>query len=362
MRFHTTAGITAGIAIATVVAQAGFAVPARAATAAAVTIERDVVTITGTANRDVISVRMNPTQLLVDFGFDGTVDAQIPRSRYRQVRILAGAGDDGVSVVGTGDVPVTISGEAGNDGIGVVGVAGATGTDDAPTVLSGDDGNDNLIAATPGQINILAGAGNDRVDAAGPGAGAQIISLGEGDDRLRRPFNAPAGTGRDTVDAGTGRDTLELEGTFSTESLALSAVRGHLVIDHDARTRIVADGVEDVTYIGFGGLDEGGSGDAVAVNDLAGTGVTRFTADFSAGRGSTEPNNSADTLTVRGTPGTDHITVTGSKTNVLVSGLTPTVAAIFLQPEDFLLIDTLEGNDTVDSSGLQRGLVQLLVR
>jgi hypothetical protein len=38
------------------------------------------------------------------------------------------------------------------------------------------------------------------------------------------------------------------------------------------------------------------------------------------------------------------------------------VAAVFLQPEDFLLIDTLAGDDVVDSSGLQPGLVQLLVR
>ena len=65
---------------------------------------------------------------------------------------------------------------------------------------------------------------------------------------------------------------------------------------------------------------------------------------------------------MRGTPGVDHIAVSGSKANVLVSGLTPVVSAINLRPEDFLLIDTLAGDDVVDSSGLQPGLVQLLVR
>jgi hypothetical protein len=105
-----------------------------------VTLERGVVTITGTAARDVISIRMDANELVVDFGFDGTVDAQIQRSRYQQVRVLAGEGDDGVSVTGTGDVPVMISGGAGNDALGVVGNIGETGTGDAPTTISGDDG------------------------------------------------------------------------------------------------------------------------------------------------------------------------------------------------------------------------------
>ena len=37
------------------------------------------------------------------------------------------------------------------------------------------------------------------------------------------------------------------------------------------------------------------------------------------------------------------------------------IAAINLASADTLRIETLAGNDTVDSSGLQRGVVQLLV-
>jgi hypothetical protein len=37
------------------------------------------------------------------------------------------------------------------------------------------------------------------------------------------------------------------------------------------------------------------------------------------------------------------------------------VTAINLAPTDTLRIETLAGNDTVDSSGLQRGRVQLVV-
>ena len=71
------------------------------------------------------------------------------------------------------------------------------------------------------------------------------------------------------------------------------------------------------------------------------------------------PNNSADQLTVRGTAATDNFTVIGSGANVTLAGLTPTVTPINLDAQDTLRIETLAGTDTVDSSGLQRGLVQL---
>jgi hypothetical protein len=46
-----------------------------------------------------------------------------------------------------------------------------------------------------------------------------------------------------------------------------------------------------VTWFGFGGLD---AGDAVAVNDLSGTDVVRFTPNFTDPLDNTGPNNSAD--------------------------------------------------------------------
>jgi hypothetical protein len=150
-----------------------------------------------------------------------------------------------------------------------------------------------------------------------------------------------------------------MEGTFASESLSLSASAGHLIVDHELRDRIDADNVEDVSYLGFGGLDE--SGDAVAVNDLTGTDVTRFTPNFSSSQNGTAPNNSADALTVRGTAGVDHIALSGSATNITVAGLNPTVSTVFLQPQDTLRIETQAGNDTVDTSGLRPGLVQLQV-
>lgn len=169
------------------------------------------------------------------------------------------------------------------------------------------------------------------------------------------------GTRSDLVDGGTGQDTLEMQGSFASEAVSLSADAGHLVVLHELRDRIDADSVEDVTWFGFGGLDESGSGDQVAVNDLSGTDVVNFTPNVSSPSDSPAPTNSADQLTVRGTVGDDHITVSGSGANITVAGLTPTVNPVLLDSQDVLRIDTLDGTDTVDSSGLQTGLVQLQV-
>jgi hypothetical protein len=97
------------------------------------------------------------------------------------------------------------------------------------------------------------------------------------------------------------------------------------------------------------------------VNDLSGTDVVRFTPNFSSPQDPAAPNNSADILTVRGTAAIDHITVNGSGANTTVAGLTSTVTPVSLHSDDVLRIETLAGNDIVDTAGLQRGLVQLQV-
>jgi hypothetical protein len=152
-----------------------------------------------------------------------------------------------------------------------------------------------------------------------------------------------------------------LRGTFASESLSLSADAGHLITLHDGRDRTDSVHVENVTWFGFGGNDESGSGDDITVNDLSGTGVVNFTPDFSSPFDATAPNNSADQLRVVATPGDDHITVDSFGANINVSGLTPAITPVLLDAKDVLRIDTLAGNDTVDSSGLSPGLIQLQV-
>jgi len=340
-----------------------FAGPAGAATGSTTTLANGVVTVTGTAARDVVDVGMSHDRLTVDFGFDGTVDAHFLMSRIHRLSVQLGGGDDGLSVtgVGVGDVPITISGGSGNDGLGVVGFEDALIAGDAPVTIFGNGGNDNLSASVPGSapVSIAAGIGDDIVSGGDGSIGPETISLGDGNDKLVSTFDvaqSPFRTRSDTVDAGAGRDTLELRGTFESEDVDLSANAGHLIAHNDGD--IDATGFENVTWFGFGGNDDG---DSVTVHDLSGTGVVNFTPNFSSPFDAAAPNNSSDQLRVVGTAGIDHITVSGSGANITVAGLAPTVTPVLLNSADVLRIDTLGGNDTVDNANLQRGLVQLQV-
>jgi hypothetical protein len=364
MRLAAAAAMTA-----TIVGLVGAsAAPAGAATGATARLRDGILTVTGTAARDTIEVSISHSQVAVDFGSDDTIDARFLMSHVQQLSVQLGDGNDGLSVIGAGvgDVPMTISGGLGNDGAGVLGTEDPLLAGNAPVTILGGDGSDSLSASVPGSapVSVTAGDGDDVVFGGDGSIGQESISLGGGNDKFVSTldvFNSPFTARNDVVDGDTGTDTLELRGTFASESLSLSADAGHLIAQHDARDRTNSVQVENVTWSGFGGNDEGGSGDAIAVNDLSGTGVVSFTPDFSSPFDATAPNNSADQLTVVATPGDDHITVTSSGANIIVAGLTPTITAALLDANDVLRIDTLAGHDTVDRSGLPRGLVQLEV-
>jgi hypothetical protein len=327
------------------------------------TLDNRTVTVTGTDNRDVISITVDANQLVVDFGFDGEIDAQFRRSDFDRLQVQGNGGNDGMSVSGAGEVPAVVNGGPGNDNLSTIGPIGETAEDAERTTLNGEDGNDGLFAASPTPVTMVGGPGDDRADGDGGLAGTQTVDLGEGNDRFKSSMNAAVGARIDIVDGGPGRDRMDIEGTFETEGVGLSSEAGKLVVRHQFRDRIDADNIEDVSWLGFGGLSEEGSGDAVAVNDLSGTDVLNVTPNFSADQSNTEPNNSSDTLTFRGTPGVDRITISSSGGNITISGVGPeTVTPIHLRADDFLLIQTLDGNDVVDSSGLEPGLVQLIVQ
>jgi hypothetical protein len=344
------------------------AAPAGAATGSTAQLRDGILTVTGTAARDVLKISMGHRQVAVDFGFDGTIDARFPMSGVRRLSVQLGDGNDGVSVIGAGvgDVPITISGGPGNDAAGVVGTEDPLLARNAPVTIFGGGGADNLSASVPGSapVSVAGGAGDDVVSGGDGSIGPERVSLGGGNDKFVSTldvFNSPFTARNDAVDGGTGKDTLELRGTFESESLSLSADAGHLIALHDGGDRTDSVQVENVTWFGFGGNDEGGFGDDITVNDLSGTGVVNFTPDFSSPFDATAPNNSADQLRVVATPGDDHITVNDSGASIIVSGLTPAITPVLLNANDVLRIDTLAGNDTVDSSGLQPGLVQLQV-
>jgi hypothetical protein len=344
------------------------AAPAGAATGATARLHNGILTITGTAARDAVGISMGHRQVAIDFGEDGTVDVRFLMSRVQQLNVQLGGGDDGLSLIGAGvgDVPITISGGPGNDGIGVIGTEDPLLAHSAPVTISGGAGNDTIIESVPGlaPVSINAGSGDDVVDGGTGSIGPQRISLGDGNDKFvstLNVFDSPFTARNDVVDGGAGKDTLELDGSFESESLSLSADAGHLIALHNGQDRTDSVHVEKVTWFGFGGNDEGNGGDDVTVNDLSGTGVVNFTPNFSSPSDATAPNNSADQLRVVGTPGDDHIAIASARGTIDVSGLATTITPVLMDAKDVLRIDTLAGNDTVDSSGLEPGLVQLQV-
>jgi hypothetical protein len=336
-----------------------FTTSAGAATGPTATLSLGTLTITGTASRDVMSLTEDANQFSIDLNNDGTIDRQFPLTAVHRVTVSAGDGNDGITLQGpgVGDVPVTINGGNGADGGGVVGNIGDSGAGDARITINGNDGNDDFVMAVPGPATVNAGAGDDLIEGGGAGTGNETISLGDGNDKFVSALSTFVGARSDVVNGGLGKDTMEMDGTFASESLGLAASAGHLLADDD-RAHIDSVGVENVNWFGFGGND---SGDSVKVGDLAGTGVVNFTPNFSAPGDATAPNNSDDQLTVAGTNGDDHIAVSSLGSTITVSGLATAVTPVLLDSHDVLRIDTLGGNDTVDSAGLQKGLVQLQV-
>jgi hypothetical protein len=107
-------------------------------------------------------------------------------------------------------------------------------------------------------------------------------------------------------------------------------------------------GVEQVDVNALGGAD------VLTVNDLTGTDVNLVDADLGSDR-------TQDRVVVNGTNGNDAINVNGDAGEVKVSGLAATVAIRDQEATDRLEVNTLAGTDTVDSTGLAAGALQLLV-
>jgi Ca2+-binding RTX toxin-like protein len=281
-----------------------------------------------------------------------------------------GTGDgaeDTVSVNGTdtNDV-ITVSGSATN--VNVVGlsasvtVVGAEPDHDtlAVNALGGPDIVDAseveagaialiLRGGTANDI-LIGGAGDDFLDG---GQGADNEFGGDGDDT----FLWNPGDGNDLVEGETGNDTLLFNGANIDEIVDLSANGQRLRFSRNIGTIVMdCNEVEAVQFNAFGGAD------LVTVHDLTGTGVTSVNLDLAAPPTSGTGDNAADTVVVNGTTGDDVITVSGLATNVNVVGLSATVNITGTDPTlDQLIIFAQEGEDVVQASNLEAGVINLTV-
>jgi Ca2+-binding RTX toxin-like protein len=325
--------------------------------------------------RDIASITMDTDGVeQVDFNALGGADVvttnDLTGTDVTKVNVdlgVNGAGDDASD-------SVVVNGTAGDDRIAASGSAGAasvTGLAATVNVVHAEPANDTLaifalggvdvvdasaLAADAIKLTIDGGAGNDRLvggsgnDSIDGGTGADTAFMGPGDDT----FVWDPGEGSDTVEGQAGTDTMRFNGAGVAEKVDLSANGGRLRFVRDIGTITMdTDDVERVDFNALGGID------AVTVNDLTGTDVTKVNVDLGVnGAG----DGAADTVLVNGTAGDDAIDVAGGAGAVNVTGLAAAVTITNAEPaNDTLTIDANAGDDVVIAAGLAATSVKLTV-
>ena len=285
-------------------------------------------TIVGTEASDKIALRLQsgqPGVLEVDVGDDGSADFSFARDRVAMIAVDAAAGDDLVRI---------------DESNGAF-------TDSIPTTIAGGDGNDT-IAGGKGNETLLGGNGNDSIDGNG---GNDLALLGAGDDT----FVWDPGDGSDKIEGQDGTDTMRFNGANVSEQVDLSANGSRLKLFRtQANITMDTAGVERVDFNALGGAD------LITINDLSGTDVRSVNVDLAGTLGGATGDGQPDRVVLNATNNEDTIKVNGDATEVTAKGVAPLVA--IFHPEaanDRLEINTLAGTDTVDSSGLAAGAIQL---
>lgn len=215
----------------------------------------------------------------------------------------------------------------------------------ADDLLDGGPGNDTLFGRGGNDI-LLGGPGND-ILVGGPGTD-QIFG-GDGDDII--VWNP--GDGSDIVEGEGGQNTLLFNGANVNEIVDLSTNGQRLRFFRNvANITMDCAGIQTVVFNALGGAD------TVTINDLTGTDVTNVLVNLAASNGAGD--GSADTVIVNGTDGNDHIVISGSVTNVNVTGLSATVGITGAESGlDRLVVNALGGDDIVDASAVKAGAIEL---
>ena len=239
----------------------------------------------------------------------------------------------------------TIAGAEPTDRLRVDGNGGedilSASTDAMRLTLDGGDG-DNVILGGPGDDVLI---GGDDFDDVKGGRGEDVAYLGGDFDR----FSWAPGDGSDRVDGGASRDSMFFAGSADAETFELEGGRftrdvGSIVMD--------LDDVEVIDAVAGAGAD---------TFRIGRSDVSELNASLAPGGGAGDP----DRVEIEGTEGRDTVTVTGRKVvfgSVTVTGLPVKLGISFAQAAfDTLAIDTLGGDDSVDSSGLEPDVIGLAI-
>ena len=227
-------------------------------------------------------------------------------------------------------------GQAGDDRIS----ASSLRADSIGFGASGDDGDDQLSGGD-GADSLNGGSGDDFVT--GNGADDSVFT-GDGDDII----DWAPGDGSDIASGEDGFDALRFSGSSASEQFAIAADGfGGATLTRDLdNVTMSLDRVETISVLSFGGADTLLVGD---LSDFRGTGVEAINAsffDFGV------PGGQTDVLSVTGTESADTFTVAGTAATASVRGLPVRIDLTGVEPSDRLEVNSLGGDDTVDSTGL----------
>jgi hypothetical protein len=274
---------------------------------------------------------------------DGDLDRAIVETSDDEDQTSVSAFGGRVSVLAS--LWATFAGAEPTDRLRVNGNGGddilSASTDAMALTLDGGDGGD-VVLGGPGRDVLI---GGDDFDDIKGGRGDDTAYLGDDFDR----FSWAPGDGSDTVDGGKGsRDSLFFAGSADAETFRLEGDRftrdvGNIVMD--------LDDVEIVDAVAGPGAD--------TFRVRGGGHVAELNASLSPGGGAADP----DRVEIQGTEGDDEVAVTGKKVvfgSVSVTGLPVKLGISFAQIGfDTLAIDTLGGDDSVDTSGLGSDVIGL---
>ncbi|MBE2320962.1 hypothetical protein DVA67_033705 [Solirubrobacter sp. CPCC 204708] len=275
-----------------------------------------------------------------------------------RITIAGGEDDDQISIGAfgvLGPTYVTFEGAEVADRLVVDGAAGddivSASVATMTLTLAGGSG-DNTLLGGPGDDTLLGGDGFDDVRG---GAGHDVAKLGGNFDR----FSWRSGDGSDVVDGGESRDSLFFEGSNASEASVLKADGRALRLTHSTGSTVMAlTNLEEVDAV------LGGGADTFSVGDLRRTPTQLVDVSLAPLPITAGGDGQPDRVTVDATPDHDALTLTGQIVvagTATLTGLAHTVNVSHAEAADTLAIDTLAGQDTVDTSGLQAGTIGVQV-
>ncbi len=282
--------------------------------------DNDLVDVYGGGGAEQFTTTANGTRVRFDRVNPAPFSLDIGSCEY--LMLTANGGDDTFSATGNlaALIGITVDGGPGDDVL--------LGSNGADLLIGGDD--DDFIDGQQGNDAIFMGAGND-------------------------VFQWDPGDGSDTVEGQAGTDGLLFNGSNGSETFDAAANGARVRF-----TRNLGNIVMDLNDVETLQLNALGSTDTVIINDLSATPLTSINVDLAGSLGGTAGDAAADAVIVNGSNGDDIVDVIGTGTSYSVLGLSALVSVANSEgANDFLVINTLGGQDGVTATTLPAGVVKL---